>query len=395
MKKRKVCFLVNDIFSLGGVQRVVSVIANSLCKDYDITILCIGNNVEVNRTTYNLDERIKVDVKSDILKVNIIKKIIYKIAKVINERTNIFQHNKKNILSEIYFPKCIREKLYNHLNSSDFDIVIGVEGNFSLLLATISDMLDCKTMGWQHNSYDAYLKNKNKYHWKQDCLFKKYLPKLDRYIVLTNYDKRMYKKEMDIDCIVINNPKSFISNEKSKLINKQFLAAGRFNYQKGFDLLIESFNEFAKHNDDWNLVIVGEGEEKDKIIKLINKYNLQNRIQIDNFTDNIQKYFLQSSILLLPSRWEGMPMIVLESMEMGVPVISYDISACTQLIKNNCEGILVDKYNTKQFAQGMNELSSSYKKRKEMSKHISDKIKNYDINTISLNWKIIISELVN
>ena len=67
---------------------------------------------------------------------------------------------------------------------------------------------------------------------------------------------------------------------------------------------------------------------------MINIYKLEVRFIVKSFTNNIKDYFLNSSVLLLPSRWEGMPMIVLESLEMGVPIISYDITAVKPLITN-------------------------------------------------------------
>ena len=274
--------------------------------------------------------------------------------------------------------------------SNKFDVVIGVAGEYSLLLGTISDKINAKTIGWQHNSFDAYLRNEKRYFWNQDQLFKNYISNLNEYIVLNDYDKEMFKKEFNIDSKVIYNPKSFISNEKSKVDNKQFLAAGRFNYQKGFDLLIEAFNLFSKLNSDWNLVLVGEGEEKDKIQNLINKYNLNDRIILKPATDNIKQYFLKSSILLLPSRWEGMPMIVLEALEMGMPAITYNISAIYPLIKDKKEGIVVTKYDIEKFAEAMNYLANNNEIRKKMSDNCIKKSKEFEISKIINKWNQIL-----
>ena len=221
-------------------------------------------------------------------------------------------------------------------------------------------------------------------------MFKNYISNLNEYIVLNDYDKEMFKKEFNIDSKVIYNPKSFISNEKSKVDNKQFLAAGRFNYQKGFDLLIEAFNLFSKLNSDWNLVLVGEGEEKDRIQNLINKYNLNDRIILKPATDNIKQYFLKSSILLLPSRWEGMPMIVLEALEMGMPAITYNISAIYPLIKDKKEGIVVTKYDIEKFAEAMNYLANNNEIRKKMSDNCIKKSKEFEISKIINKWNQIL-----
>ena len=363
----KICFLVYNIFTLGGIQRVVSVLANELSTIYDVDIICVQQGFKENRSIYNLNSSIRIIDGSKLYKKKIISKIISKCGTYINNETGILNTNKFcHIAKQVYFPKEIRVNFINYFNKENYDVIIGVEGFYSLLLGIISEELTAKLIGWQHNSYDAYFTIKGKYCWNIGEMYKKYIPKLDKYIVLTDYDKNKFKEIMKIESHVIYNPKSFESKEKSDVMKKQFLAAGRFNYQKGFDLLIESFYEFSKKNNDWNLVIVGEGEQKSKIENLINKYNLQKRIKIDNATNDIKKYFLDSSVLLLPSRWEGMPMIVLESFEMGVPVISYDITAAKQLITNNKEGRIVEKFDIKEFSEVMLQLTE-YEERIRMS----------------------------
>ena len=71
-KKKKICFLVTDIFSLGGVQRVVSVLANELSKEYNVEIVCVAKNIKIDRTIYNLSEDINVILNSNLLSKSLI-----------------------------------------------------------------------------------------------------------------------------------------------------------------------------------------------------------------------------------------------------------------------------------------------------------------------------------
>ena len=386
----KICFITNELFSLGGAQRVLSVLANNLVQDYEVHIAWTSNNPTIDRSLYDLNPKIRLHNNRNLYS----KKPINKILRGLNKVTGIF--NKEIFeftFKEIAYPKKLREEYINYINNNNYDLVIGVGGYFSLILGMISDKVKAKTIGWQHNSYEAYLENRYRYYWNEDILFEKYIPKLDRYIVLNNHDKEKFKKEKNIECQVIYNPRSFDSKEKSKVNKKQFLAAGRFNHQKGFDLLIESFNTFSKTNDDWKLVIVGEGKEKLKLIEKVNKYKLGDRIIFENFTNNIKEYFLNSSVLLLPSRWEGMPMIVLESLEMGVPVISYDITAVEPLITNGKEGIIVKSFDKDEFAIAMEKIVSSFNLIKDMSKECVIKSREFDVENIRDKWIELIDEL--
>lgn len=387
----KICFITNELFSLGGAQRVLSVLANNLVQEYEVHIAWTSKDSTIDREVYNLNHKIKLYNNRNLYS----KKPINKFLRGVNKVTGIF--NKEifeSIFKEIAYPKKLQEEYINYINNNQYDLVIGVGGYFSLILGIISDKINAKTIGWQHNSYQAYLKNRYRYYWNEDILFEKYIPKLDRYIVLNNRDKEMFKKEKNIECQVIYNPRSFNSKEKSKVNKKQFLAAGRFNYQKGFDLLIESFNTFSKRNDEWKLVIVGDGKEKFKLLKKVNKYKLGDRIIFESFTNNIKEYFLNSSVLLLPSRWEGMPMIVLESLEMGVPVISYDITAVEPLITNGKEGIIVKGFDKDEFSIAMENMVSSPNLIEDMSKECRIKAREFDVENIRDKWIELIDELM-
>lgn len=391
----KICFITNSVFNLGGVQRVVSVIANKLSNDFEVHILCMKDQYQEDRKLYNLDNSIKVHIDGSFVKRGVINTYLYKVTNKINGKVRIFNNRLLyRIFTVIYYPFKMRKTVAEFINTNNFDLVIGVEGIYSILIALISSEISCKTIGWQHNSYEAYLRNKNRYYWGQDILFNKYIRKLDRYIVLTNHEKEKYKSEMKLDVLVVNNPRSFSSDEKSDVKSKMFLAAGRFNHQKGFDLLIESFREFSNKNDDWNLYIVGEGEEYTSIWEKIVEYGLENRIKIMPFTSDIQHYFLEASVLLLPSRWEGMPMIALESLEMGVPIVAYEITAMREIVDNYKEGIIVDKFDTSKFADAMMKLSESYTLRKSLSEQCIIKSNKFEINNIALQWINIIKELM-
>lgn len=382
----KICFITYNIFSQGGVQRVVTNLSNELCENNKVDIICTVDNDKINPELYGLNID-KINVSFKIENLNIISKILRKIIKVVNNKTGVFNKRKlNNILKEFIFPKHLRRDLIEYLNEKNYDVIIGVEGYFSLLLGIISDELNAKTIGWEHNSFDAYLKIKGKrYYYNQDEMFKFAIPNLDKHIVLTQYDKMMYKSELGIESNVIYNPKSFSCKEVSDFSNKVFISVGRLERAKGFDLLIDSFNEFAKIDNEWTLNIIGEGNERKRLQRKIDDYKLNDRIFLLGAKNNIEEYYKNASIYLSSSRWEGLPLVLIEAMECGLPIISFDYPAAQEIISNN-NGILVKSFDIKDYANKMHSLSSDSKKISFIGKNNRIEANKYSKDRILKEW---------
>ena len=122
-------------------------------------------------------------------------------------------------------------------------------------------------------------------------------------------------------------------------------------------------------NKEWKLRIIGDGYLKDEYIKRIKKYRLSKYIEIIDYTPNSDKYYLDSSIYLMSSFHEGWGMVISEAIEFGLPVISYNITSAPELIIDNYNGFIVERYDEKAFLDRMIELSSDKKLLKKFSKN--------------------------
>ena len=111
-----------------------------------------------------------------------------------------------------------------------------------------------------------------------------------------------------------------LSNEIAK--NNYLLAIGRLTKQKNFDLLITAFYEFNKLNDNYKLLIIGEGEEKKKILSRINQLKLDNKIILLGFKKNVYKYLKNSKAFILSSLWEEMGFVIIEAASCNTLIIS-------------------------------------------------------------------------
>ena len=384
----RICIWTSSVFKLGGTKRVVTMLANKLTEQHEVTILTFDSPQKEDRTMYGLDSKVNIEyIQSQNFRDHThVGKALRSVIKRINNKTGFFNKAQYvELIRDSFYPKFIREKWIKYINSFEFDVVIATAG-LSLHLAVIADEIKAKTLGWQHSCYDAYVNQKGVLFWKKDELLKKYFAKLDAVIVLSDYDKDAFKKNLGITCVSIGNPRSFVSEEKTDITQKNFFIASRFEKAKGLEFGIEAFAKFCTVDDEWNLIIAGDGRLRKKIIDLVWKYGIQERVRFVGTTSDVKKYYLQSSVYLLPSRWEGWGLVIIEAFEMGMPVVAFDVGPIDLLITSGVDGIVVPKYNVDMFAAAMTKLAHDEELRTEMSKHVSYKAEKYSDDAIAKEW---------
>lgn len=215
----KICFVVTSLFTLGGEQRVLTVLANELAGDHEIVIYTFDESSKEDRTMYGLFKSIDVrflNLADYSLNTRMsAERIPTGIIRRINSMTNLC-HVKRlgRLFAYGRFPMYLRKKWLELFKEAGFDVVVGLAGN-AFPLAAIADKLRCKVIGWQHSSYEAYLETPNLYFWKLDNVFQYLIPKLDDYVVLKEHDKKMFERMQIKNVSVIPNPVSFKSARKA------------------------------------------------------------------------------------------------------------------------------------------------------------------------------------
>ena len=122
--------------------------------------------------------------------------------------------------------------------------------------------------------------------------------------------------------------------------NNFYLAIGRLTKQKNFKFLVEVFSEFLKTSDN-NLIIIGEGEQRDSLQKLIEKKKLKDKITLIGYKDNVFEYFEKSKCFILSSLWEDPGFVLVESAYMNTPIISSDCdNGPKEILGDGSNGIL-------------------------------------------------------
>lgn len=185
----------------------------------------------------------------------------------------------------------------------------------------------------------------------------------------------------------LNNPitlqvPSSIERDKKK---RTVLYVGRLSAEKNISTLMKAWALIEKKNPNWNLIIVGEGKCKSKLIKYKETNNLQRIVFLGQ--QNPIPYYTEASIFCLTSFFEGLPLVIIEAMTYGcVPVIFNSFATAQSLVENNKNGYLISPYNTKKFASSLNFLMNHSETIEAMSSESIKKSQNYSIEKIITEW---------
>ena len=357
---KRICFIVDSIFTIGGVQRVTAVIAKELAKEYNVTILTFDRAEKKDTSLYGLNE---ADITYRFIKYPKVGNLKNNLCKVYSGIYLKLQPQSKwssNWYARSSFPSELRNTLAEELKQGNYDVIIGVHAPLAARLATLRKQLpNAKLIGWLHNSYEALFGEGSRYHIGPKRLrhYVYQFRKLDKVVVLCQDDaNRFHQYDEAFVPTVIYNPLTLKPGDLSTGNSKRFLTIGRFTpLHKGFDLLIEAFHLFSQKNSEWCLDIVGEGREEKKYRSLISKYHLEDRITIHPFTNQIQDYYSKAQVYVLSSRWEGMPLVLVEAMSHGLPVVTSDLPICKEILGDF--GIFFENGNIKELAQRLEDAT--------------------------------------
>ena len=209
--------------------------------------------------------------------------------------------------------------------------------------------------------------------------------KLDALVLLTQHDADSWQGLTKT--VVIPNSLPFYPQQASTCDNKQVIFVGRFNEQKGLEYLIETWVKVHHLHNDWTLHMYGEGEQESMLRQLIQKASLEKVVIVHRPTKLIMEKYLESSIFLLTSRFEGFGMVLIEAMSCGLPIVSFDCPCGpADVIRNGEDGYVVEHLNTDEAAQRVCLLIENPILRKEMGIQARKNIQRYDRDVVMKRW---------
>jgi glycosyltransferase involved in cell wall biosynthesis len=349
--KMKIFFFINTMHTAGGTERMTAVIANALANyGWNIGIVCLYGG------------------GTPFFKVNNTIKIYY------------VNHRVKN--SYCYFLNNLF-KLRKLYKKEKPDFVVDVCSAMSLLSIPAVWGTKINVITWEHfnanmdwNPVTSPLSRKLAVHYAS------------KIVSLTRQDAAIYRQRYKAtNVVVIPNPVTIDVTNKTKLTAKRVLAIGRFTPQKGFDLLIEAWHKVSSRNNGWTLRIVGAGEMQELLEQLVQKYNLSTSVEILPPTANVNTLYFDASIYALSSRFEGLPLVLIEAMAMGLPVVSFDCkTGPREIVVSGKTGILVEPENTGIFAKELDNLMQDLSKQRFFSQNAVEESKRFELFEIMNHW---------
>jgi glycosyltransferase involved in cell wall biosynthesis len=175
---------------------------------------------------------------------------------------------------------------------------------------------------------------------------------------------------------------------------KVLVAAGRLSPQKGFDMLLDAFHAVSARHPDWQLWIFGDGQWRDVLTKQIERMGLRGRAHLKGSTGQLDRQLGAASIFVLSSRFEGLPMVLLEAMALGLPAVAFDCpTGPAEIIVHGTSGLVVPPQDIPALAAGICELIENSTKRKAMGAAALKRSERYSIAAVSQRWEQLFTEL--
>lgn len=370
IKENKVIFLLLHL-GYGGIETATINTANALCDKYDVELISFYNLS--NNQDNKIDKRITV-------------KHLYnggpnreEFIKALNDH-KYFKVLKEGIKSVDIL---IKKKIYviKSIIDCNSKFIISTRWDFSLLLNRFGSKENIKIAQEHHyhNNDKKYI-NKLKKYQNIDYLFA--LTK-----TLEHDYKKILKNNNHTKVVLVPNMITEIPNKESSLNKKNIITISRLDPGKKNDDIIKAFSKL--NEKDWKLYIIGDGVEYNNLVKLIKELDLEDRVILTGYKNKkeIEEYLLKSSIFLMASITEGLPMVLLEAMSYGVPCIAYETASGTaDIIKDNINGYIIKNRNEEEYISKIEKLISNKKLRNTLGNNAKKTVDNFSKDEILKIW---------
>lgn len=368
----KILYTTDQTYKHGGIEKVLSQKANYLAEVEGDEVIIVTHNQNKNLPVYPLSEKIRL------------------IDLGINYREGISYFHPKNLKKIVRHKKELRKVL----KQIQPDVV--VSSSFAPDFYFLPDLEKQipKVKEFHSSRYTYQNRTRSILKKIQKRKTKKAEMKYDAIVVL-NFDELDFYSNRTIK--VIPNPTE-INNERANFSAKKVMAAGRISPVKNFADLIEIWNQIRENFPDWELHIYGEDylDTQLNLQQKINQLDLGRSIRFMGISPEMKTTMKDYSIYAMTSETECFPMVLLEALSVGLPIISYDSpTGPKHIITPESDGLLVSYKNKSEFSEKITQLMANENLRKEFSLNAKENARRFQISTVMKQWKDLFLSLKN
>ena len=379
-KQYKIVYCTPALYLAGGVERVLTLKANYFADHFGYDITIILTEGKDKPLFYPLSDKVKV------VNLNIGFEELWSCSFI----KKIFVYIKKQYL----FKKLLKRELMRIRP----DITVSLLRREINFITSIKD--GSKKIGELHINRAHYrnfegkeanvLKNLFSKFWMKSLLFK--LRKLDRLVVLTEKDRETWVEINNV--IAIPNPLSISPAAKSDLSKKQVIAIGRYCHEKGYDHLLQAWSIVQDRCPEWHLAIFGDGD-RTVYKRMMDELHIDpKRCVLNERTSDVISEYVNSSIAVCSSRFEGFGMVIAEAMVCGIPVVSFDCPwGPRAIISDGEDGMLVENGNVEKLAEALVLMIQHPEQRNLMANKAIENVQRFRIDKIAEKWRLLFDAL--
>ena len=355
LKMKKIALVKWSIDRTDGGLKVATSLANELSTMYEVYLLSM---ISTENNFFSLKQSVRYQNLSS-------KKISMS----------------KNFLEAV-------KLLRNYLKEENIDIVFGIGMSMNTVGVASTIGLRTKFVSCDHTNSIVDINTKVKKI--QRYIGAKFADKL---VTLTQEDRENYIKKYGVSderiCYIYNWKEDGLSNVTYNNESTKLVTVGRFDSQKGYDYLVQVAKKVLSEKSDWTWEIYGSGnqDEVDKIKELIKENNLQDKLLIKGLEKNQDLIYGDKGIYVMTSRYEGLPLVLLEAQQYNLPIVSFCCpTGPSEIVEDGVNGFLVDCYDTDKMSEKLLKLMENESLRHSFSAHAKDNMDKFDKNRILNQW---------
>lgn len=368
----KLIYCIHSLYNPGGMERVLLGKVAWFREHTDWDVQVVTTNQSGRPTFFPLPEGVKhTDLD-------------------INYEAGAESRALRKIVRYIYKRRLHRKRLTAYLNAEKADIVISLFPSESSFIPRIHDG-SRKVLEFHMNRYFRTQYGRSGIVGFIDRLRERsdlsLVKRFDSFVVLTEEDRGYWGALPNIE--VIPNAAMFKDIRHTAEDSHRVIAVGRLDHQKGFDRLLQAWRLVCSQPDlkDWKLDIYGQGEWHDSLQKVIDSEGMAASAFLRGTTSDVASEFASSSFLVMSSRYEGLPMVLIEAMSCGLPAVSF---ACKcgprDIINDGVNGLLVPEGDVEGLAKAMMALMRDDSMRSRMSLEAVKVRSRYDEDSVMSRW---------